>query len=116
MQFESVVGLIALVWLIVAFLIMARFVHRARKLADELATRDPLIYESLGRPYPGFFASSRRTKFAQFVGRREFENLSDAWLCEQFENYRKQEIRLIVSILGSGAVIALFGLIIGHAA
>ncbi len=116
MEPKVIVGLIALGWLICSVLLMARFIRRGLNLVEELATRDPLTYQALGRPRPGYFESARRTRFAQFVGRREYEELTDEWLSAQFEAYRKQEVRFIVSILGSGAVIVLLGFVVRHAA
>lgn len=86
---------------------MARSIQNGRGLADELAARHPAIYEELGRPRPGYFENVRRTRFAQFVASHEFENLGDETLSARFESYRKSEARLIVSILVSGAIIAM---------
>ena len=116
MESEKVVGLIALGWLIGSFLLMARSIRRGRDLAEALATRHPATYEALGRPRPGYLESVRRTRFAQFVGRREFENLADASLPAQFEAYRKSEARLIVFILGSGVIVVLLAFAVRHAA
>ena len=78
MELEKAVGLIALGWLIGALLLMGRSIRRGRELAETLARRHPKIYEALGRPRPGYLHSVRRDRFAQFVGRREYENLADA--------------------------------------
>ena len=107
MESEKVVGLVALGWLVGSFLLMARSIRSGRDLAEELATRHPATYEALGRPRPGYLESVRRTRFAQFVGRREFEDLSDGWLSAQFEAYRKSEARLVLSILASGVIVIL---------
>jgi hypothetical protein len=116
MESEKVVGLIALSWLVGSFLLMARSIREGRDLAETLATRHPETYEVLGRPRPGYFDSVRRTRFAQFVGRREFESLADDSLSSQFEAYRKAEARLILSILAAGVVAVLIGLSVRHAA
>ena len=116
MESEKAVGLIALSWLICSLLLMARSIQVGRDLAEALATRHPDTYEALGRPRPGYFDSVRRTRFAQFVGRREFEDLADESLSPQFEAYRKSEARLIWSILASGAAIALLAFAVRHAA
>jgi len=116
MEIEKAVGLVALTWLVGSFLLMARSIRRGRDLAEALATRHPETYEALGRPRPGHFDSVRRTRFAQFVGRREFENLDDGSLAAQFEAYRKSEARLILSIIGSGVVLALLAVAVRHAA
>jgi hypothetical protein len=107
MEPEKAIGIIALIWLVGSFLLMARSIRRGRELAEALAARDPETYEALGRPRPGYFESVRRTRFARFVGRREFEKLVDAPLSAQFEAYRKSEARLVLSILASGAFVAL---------
>jgi hypothetical protein len=113
---EKTVAYIALGWLIGSILLMSRSIQRGRDLAEELATRHPKTFENLGRPRPSFFESVRRTRFAQFVGRREFEDLSDEYLASQFEAYRKTEARLILSILALGVAVAVIGLFVRHAA
>ena len=105
MDSEEIVGLAALTWLVVSLILMARFIRRGRDLAEALATRHPAAYEALGRPRPGYLESVRRTRFSQFVGRREFESLADGALSARFEAYRKSEARLILSILISGAIV-----------
>ena len=96
---QPAVGLLALVWLVGSMLLMSRTVRRGRALAETLAGRHPATYEALGRPYPGYLESVRRTRFARFVGHREFESLPDPVLSAQFETYRMQEARLVISIL-----------------
>jgi hypothetical protein len=113
MESEKALGLIALVWLVGSFLLMIRSIREGRDLAEALATRHPETYEALGRPRPGYLESVRRTRFAQFVGRREFEDLADESLSPQFEAYRKSEARLILSILASGLVVVLLALATG---
>jgi len=115
MESEKAVGLVALAWVIGSLLLMARSIRRGRDLAEDLATRHPEIYEALGRPRPGYFESVRRTRFAQFVGRREFENLADGSLPARFEAYRKSEARLVLSILASGAIVCLLAFALRHA-
>jgi len=116
MGLEQVIGLIALAWLVGSFLLMVRSIRKGRDLADMLAARYPEMYEELGRPRPGYFESMRRTRFAHFVGRREFANVVDARLSAQFEAYRKSEARLISSILASGAVVAVLAVALRDAA
>jgi hypothetical protein len=107
MELEKAIGVVSLTWLVCSSLLMARSIRRGRDLAKLLATRHPDTYEALGRPRPGYLDNVRRRRFAQFVGRREFEDLEDGALSAQFEAYRKTEARLIVSILASGAAVAL---------
>jgi hypothetical protein len=95
---------------------MARSIRKGRQLADALAARHPKIYQALGRPRPGYFESVRRTRFAQFVGRREFEKLADASLSADFEAYRKSEARLIICILASGVLLAVLAAAVRRAA
>ena len=104
---EKVLAIVALGWLIVSVSLMARSIRRGRELSDALALHHPELYEELGRPRPGYFESARRTRFARFVGRREFEKVVDARLAARFEAYRKSEAWSVMSIVGSGAVIAL---------
>ncbi len=115
MGLEQSVGFIALCWLAGSIFLMARSIRRGRDLAQVLAQRDPALYEELGSPRPGYFESLQRTRFARFVGQREFENLADAALSSEFEAYRRHEARVILSILASGAGVAVFGLVVRHA-
>lgn len=103
---EKVLAIIALCWLIVSVSMMSRSIRHGRELADALALHHPELYEELGRPRPGYFESARRTRFSRFVGRREFENRVDPSLAARFDAYRKSEARYVMSIVGSGAVIA----------
>ena len=116
MESDKVLGLIALGWLMGAILLFARLIRRGRELAAALATRHPERYEALGRPQPGYLQSIRQGRFAQFVARREYENLDDPALSAQFEDYRKAEARLLVSLLGSLGVVALLVYSVRHVA
>ena len=116
MDSENAFGLVALAWLIGSFLLMARSIRRGRDLATALSERHPAIYEALGRPCPGYLESVRRTRFARYVGRREFEDLTDVALSAQFEAYRQSEARLILSIIAIGALISLLALVTRQAA
>lgn len=95
------VGYIAVAWLTGAMLLLMRLVRRGKKLAADLAARHPGIYEALGRPQPGFLHSVRRSHFARFVARREYENLGDSALSAEFEDYRQAEARLLIVLLVS---------------
>ena len=101
MESDQVLGLIALGWLIGAVLLSARLVRRGRQLTAAFATQHPEVYEALGRPQPGFLQSARRSRFSQFMARREYENLDDPALSARFEGYRKAEARLLFSLLAS---------------
>jgi len=114
MQPEKALGLIALGWLIGAMLMMMGTIRRGRKLAKKLAARHPEIYEAIGCPIPGYLESARRRRFAQFVARREFENLGDAALAAQFEAYRRYETRLILSLLASLPVVLLLVVVVRY--
>ena len=114
MEPEKLLAIIALVWLIASVSLMSRSIRRGRELADALALHHPELYEELGRPRPGYFESVRRNRFARFVGRREYEDRVDASLATRFEAYRKSEARFVISILASGAVIALLVLAVRH--
>jgi hypothetical protein len=116
MELERAVGLIALGWLIGSVLLMARSIRIGRALAEALASRHPSVYEALGRPLPGYLESVRRTRFAQFVARREFEKLADGALSAEFEAYRRSEARLMAGVLTTGGMIALIGLAMRHSA
>jgi len=112
MEPEQAAGLVALGWLVGALILIARSVREGRNLADALATRHPQLYESLGRPRPGYFESVHRTRFAQFVARREFEDLADPVLAEQFEQHRKSEARLLMLLLASLCALGLLVLVV----
>lgn len=116
MESEKALALIALGWLVGSFLLMARSIRRGRELAQELRARHPETYEALGRPRPTYFENVRRTRFAQFVGRREFENLADGALSAKFEAYRKSEARVVLWILVTGGIVALLAFVARHAA
>lgn len=107
MEPEKTVAVLALCWLITSVILLARSIRRGRALAIELATRYPETYDALGRPQPGFFQSARRSRFAQFIMRREYETLGDSDLCARFEDYRSAELRLLVVVLVSMIVVAL---------
>jgi hypothetical protein len=116
MGLEKAVALIALAWLIGALLLMARSIRKGRELAERLAKRHPEIYKALGRPRPGYLHSVRRDRFARFVGRREFEDLADPDLSAQFEEYRKLDARLVLSVLAGLVVVALLVFTVRHIA
>lgn len=115
MELEKAVGLVALTWLIGSLLLFARLIRRGREISKVLAARYPETYEAAGRPRPGYLYSARRDRFAQFVGRREFDDLEDGALAARFEAYRQSEARLLLSVLASGAVVALIAVAVGHA-
>lgn len=114
MEPEKALGLIALAWLIGAMLLMMGSIRRGRELAQKLAARHPEVYEAIGRPLPGYLESVRRSRFAQFVARRQFENLGDPALAAQFETYRKYEARLILSLLASLLVVLLLVVVVRY--
>ena len=116
MESDKVLGLIAVGWLVGAILLFARLIRRGRKLAEALAMQHPETYEALGRPQPGYLQSARQSRFAQFVAGREYENLDDPALSAQFEDYRKAEARLLLSLLASLGVVALLVLAVRHVA
>jgi hypothetical protein len=116
MKSDQALGLIALGWLVGAILLSVRLIRRGRQLAAALATQHAETYEALGRPQPGYLQSVRQSRFAQFVARREYENLDDPALSAQFEDYRKAEARLLLSLLVSLGVVALIVLTVRYVA
>lgn len=108
MDSDTLAGLVALTWLVVALLVMARSVRRGKALAATLAARHPEFYEKLGRPTPAYFPSARRNRFAQVVARREYEKLGDPALSAQFEAHRKSEARHLLFVVVSLVVVGLF--------
>ena len=113
MQPAKFLAYVALAWLIVSVLLLARTIRRGRELSDLLAARHPETYAALGCPRPGFLESARRTRFARFVGRREFEQLGDAGLARQFDAFRKFEARLVISLVASAALLAAIAIAVG---
>ena len=114
METEQVLGLIVLGWLIVSVLLAALLIRKGRRLTATLARRHPGIYESLGRPQPGFLYGARRSKFAWFLVHREYENLDDPELSAGFENYRKAEARLLLVLLVSLVIVAVLVFIVSR--
>ena len=105
MDLESAVAAAAAGWLAMAMGWLVRSAQYGRRLAEQLAQRDPDRYEALGSPTPGYFDSIRRNRFFRFVMRAEFRSLTDAALAEQFEAYRKTEIRGLVVVLSTLAIL-----------
>jgi hypothetical protein len=114
-RLEQGAALVAIAWLIGAVLVLGRSIRHGRSLADEFAKRHPEAYEAQGRSRPGYLYSVRRDRFAQFVARRDYENLGDPALALEFEAYRKTEARLVVSILVSMLVVLVLVLAARHA-
>jgi hypothetical protein len=85
MDLESAVAAAAAGWLAMAMGWLVRSVQYGRRLAEQLAQRDPDRYEALGSPRPGYFDSLRRNRFFRFVMQAEFRSLTDAALVDQFE-------------------------------
>jgi hypothetical protein len=92
-------------WLAMAMGWLVRSVQYGRRLAEQLAQRDPDRYEALGSPRPGYFDSLRRNRFFRFVMQAEFRSLTDAALVDQFEAYRRTEVRGLLVVLSTLAAI-----------
>jgi hypothetical protein len=101
MQIEDVVAYIALAWLIIAMLFIARSIRRGQALADTLAMRHREKYKAWGEPRPGFLHHERRDRFARFVAQRKYLELGDSRLAAQFEAYRKDERRLMLVVIST---------------
>jgi hypothetical protein len=104
-EFESAIAAAAAGWLAMAMGWLVRSVQYGRRLAAELESRDPDRYEALGSPRPGYFDSIRRNPFFRFVMQAEFRSLTDAALVEQFEAYRRTEIRGLAVVLSTLAIL-----------
>jgi hypothetical protein len=115
MEIEKVLGLIVVGWLIAAVLLMARLVRKGRKLMAVFATRYPETYEALGRPKPGFLQSARRSRFSEFISLRAYKDLCDPALCDQFEEYRKAEVCLLLCSLVSLVIVGVVVLTVRNA-
>jgi hypothetical protein len=105
MDLETAIAAAAAGWLAMAMGWLVRSVQYGRQLAEQLESRDPDRYEALGSPRPGYFDSVRRSRFSRFVMRAEFRSLTDPALVEQFEAYRRTEIRGLVVVLSSLAIL-----------
>ena len=105
MDLESAVAAAAAGWLAMAMGWLVRSVQYGRRLAEQLAQRDPDRYEALGSPRPGYFDSLRRNRFFRFVMQAEFRSLTDAALVDQFEAYRRTEVRGLLVVLSTLAAI-----------
>ncbi len=107
MDFEKLLGMVVLLWLISSVLLMAGLIRRGRRLTTLLATRHPETYEMLGRPQPGFLHSERRESFSRFISRRAYENIGDPVLSDRFEEYKRAQARLLTAILVSLVLVVL---------
>ncbi|MDX1736145.1 MAG: hypothetical protein R3228_17345 [Halioglobus sp.] len=107
MEPEQLFGALLLSWLFGSVLLIVQLTLRGRRLAAEFAARYPELYEALGRPRPGLLYSARRTRFTQFVVRRDFEQAGDARMNAKFEDYRRREARLLLVLLVSLCVVGL---------
>jgi hypothetical protein len=96
---EDTVGAAGAVYLAVSMVLIAFSVRRGRGVFEQLALRHPEHYEALGRPRPGFFDSPRRTRFAQYLSRREYLDLPDPPLVEELEALRRFEHRMMAALL-----------------
>ena len=105
MDLEGVIAAAAAGWLAIAVGWLVRSVQYGRRLAEELELRDPDRYVALGSPRPGYFDSLRRNRFFRFVMRAEFRSLTDVALAEQFEAYRRTEIRGLVVVISTTAAL-----------
>jgi hypothetical protein len=115
MEAEKIAGFIALTWLIVAVLLMARLNRKGRELAAMFEMRHPAAYERFGRPLPGFFHGARVRRFARFVAQREYADLGDPALSERFDDYRRSERRHLIAFLSSMVVVFLMSLSVRYA-
>jgi hypothetical protein len=105
MDLETAIAAAAAGWLAMAMGWLVRSVQYGRRLAEQLELCDPDRYEALGSPRPGYFDSVRRSRFSRFVMRAEFRSLTDPALVEQFEAYRRTEIRGLVVVLSTLAAV-----------
>jgi hypothetical protein len=105
MDLETAIAAAAAGWLAMAMGWLVRSVQYGRLLAGQLELRDPVRYEALGSPRPSYFDSLRRSRFYRFVMRAEFRSLTDPALVEQFETYRRTEIRGLVVVLSTLAAV-----------
>lgn len=102
---EETLGAAGAVYLAISMVWITVWVRRGQELAARLALRHPDRYEALGRPRPGYFDSPQRTRFARYLAAREYRELPDPPLVEEFEELRRFERRMMtVLMVGLGAL------------
>ncbi|WP_260295792.1 hypothetical protein [Sedimenticola hydrogenitrophicus] len=92
-------------FLLIGVVSLALLVRQGRALCSELATRYPSLYAKFGRPNPGFFFSTRRNEYMQFVMQRRFAELDDPSLIARFEDLRQGEMRQLIFLIAGMAVL-----------
>jgi hypothetical protein len=93
---DLAIGIVGAAFLAGSIVAISSSIRLGRTLAQEIEQRHPDVYEDIGRPVPTYFESARRSRFLQFVMRREYLELPDPMLIERFEQYRRSQIRLVV--------------------
>ena len=106
MDWQYVVGLVALIWLIGSVVTMALDVRRGRVLCQELQERHSVLFDTLGRPCPAILPTSQSRQFAQFLASRRYNEVPDATLQSRFLSYHRQETQLLIALLVSLAIVA----------
>jgi hypothetical protein len=104
---EEGIGIAGGVFLLLGFALLARSVRKGRDISELLEMRHPERFEALGRPRPGYFDSVQRTRFEQFILRREYRDLDDPYLIERCEDLRSFNLRFLGFLLLGFAALGL---------
>jgi len=99
MQPEHAVAVAGSVFLVIGGILMVQSVRRGRELCRLFAERLPELYAETGAPRPGYFDSLRRTAYFQFVMQKQFTELPDPHLAEEFSKLRRQEVRHLTFLI-----------------
>ena len=70
-----------------------------------LGERMPQKYADLGSPFPGYFYSTRRTAYLQFIMQRKFEDLPDPELVRSFSGLRRFEVWQLAYLIAGFAAL-----------
>lgn len=105
MNSKQIVAITAIVWLVGFCVLFVLQIRRGRMLVSHLEREEPEFYQGHGRPRPGMFDSSRRRHFSRFMAKRNYLDLDDQKLAEEFERYRRSENRLLASALSGMAIV-----------
>lgn len=90
----------------VGIILIVISVHRAKRIAHFLKENYPEQWKNLGKPIPGYFQSSRRRRWFEFIQQQKYVDFDDSKLVEMCDHQRKLERLILAYII---AFIAGFG-------
>lgn len=103
---KQVFAIGGLIFLAIGGALVVYSVRRGRRIATWLAQRHPQLYETIGRPEPGYLHSIRRSRFDQFILQRQYLQLGDEEFTAQCDRLRRTNLIILYFIL---AGLTLFG-------